>query len=135
MSAHPEVRHPHGNLPQPAGRIARWNDHLLTWVAEHILASMATFDAALILPLLALPAPTGVKITIGVISGSWFQWWALPALQRQQIKADAKRDAKADADHAAMTHIAVTVDALQKHLEAQDKVLAGLILQAQPPGK
>ena len=110
MRTHPEVTHPKDLLAPAGGVLARANDRLLTWVAEHVLASMVTFDAALVLPLLVLPAPAGVKITLGVISGSWFQWWALPALQRQQIKADAKRDAKADADHAALTSMHHALD-------------------------
>ena len=93
---------------------------MLTWLAEHVLASMLVFDAALILPLLAIPAPPDVKITLGVISGSWFQWWALPAIQRQQMKADAKRDAKYDADHQALTSIHHVVDEILSLVKGGD---------------
>lgn len=96
------------------------NDRVLDWLSEHVLASMLMFDVALIIPLVTIPMADSVKITLGVISGSWIQWWALPALQRSQVKADVKREAKADADHAAMTHIANTVDAILARLEAQE---------------
>lgn len=108
MKPHPQVPHPRDLTAAERG----WNDRLLSWLADHVLASKIMFDAALILPLLALPMSTAVKVTLGVVSGSWIQWWALPALQRSQMLADRKRDAKADADHVALTHIATQVDAL-----------------------
>ncbi len=108
---HPNVPHPREHLPaRELTRAAAWNDALLTWLTDHVLASTAMFDVALVLPLLVLPMPDSVKITLGVFSGSWIQWWALPALQRSQQKADVKRDAKADADHQALTHLATTLD-------------------------
>jgi predicted MFS family arabinose efflux permease len=105
---HPHVPHPRA-LP---AAVETRHDRLLGWLATHVLASKVMFDAALILPLLALPMSTAVKVTLGVVSGSWIQWWALPALQRSQVQADRKRDAKADADHQALTHIAHRVDAI-----------------------
>jgi hypothetical protein len=117
--SHPQVPHPLETLPpRSLSRLGKRNDTFLTWLATHILASMVMFDLALVLPLLTIPASNGVKITLGVISGSWIQWWALPALQRMQIKADAKRDAKADADHQAQTHIAVTGDEVLRMVSA-----------------
>jgi hypothetical protein len=120
LRTHPEVPHP----GRPArgtggGKLARWNDGLLDWLTDHILASVVMFDAALVVPLLALPMGTSVKVTLGVISGSWIQLWALPALQRSANRADRARDAKADADHRALSHIATTVD------EIRDAVTAG----------
>ncbi len=93
------------------------NDKVLDWLSEHVLASMLMFDIALIVPLLVIPMNDSVKITLCVISGSWIQWWALPALQRSQVKADKKREAKADSDHEALTHIANTVDAILAKIE------------------
>jgi len=46
----------------------------------------------LIVPLLTLEAPDAVKITLGVISGRWIQWRALPALQRSQNKTQAQNE-------------------------------------------
>ncbi|HRI45318.1 MAG TPA: hypothetical protein PLL78_11585 [Fimbriimonadaceae bacterium] len=115
---HPSVRHP-GRQLLSTGRadFIRWNDRLLTWLADHVLASILMFDIALILPLIAIPMSNSVKITLGVLSGSWIQWWALPALQRSQVRADRTRQAKIDSDHQALTHIAVTVDAILARVE------------------
>jgi hypothetical protein len=106
---HPEVPH-----PQKLTKALSLHDRTLSWLSAHILASRVMFDAALVLPLLVLPMSTGAKVTLGVISGSWIQWWALPALQRSQMEADQKRDAKANADHQALTHIAHIVDAIHQ---------------------
>lgn len=117
--SHPQVPHP-GPHPRGLGsrRPARWNDAAVDWLTDHVLASAVMFDTAFILPLLVLPLSTAVKVTLGVISGSWIQWWALPALQRSANRADRARDAKADSDHQALTHIAVTVDAIRAAVEA-----------------
>ena len=119
MTSHPHVRHPADILTEAArdrAAVVRWNDSALTWLAEHVLASMVMFDVALILPLMVLPMSDSVKLVLGVFSGSWIQWWALPALQRQAIKADAARAAKADADHESLGHIATVVDQILARL-------------------
>jgi hypothetical protein len=41
----------------------------------------------------------------------------LQSRQRSQVKADKKREAKADADHEALTHIANTVDAILEKIK------------------
>ena len=115
---------PHPLVPHPkdlAVHSRNANDRLLDWVTDHVLASRIMFDVALIVPLIALPLSTGVKVTLGVFSGSWIQWWALPALQRRANDADVKRDAKADADHMALSHIAVTADAILAALSAAQR--------------
>lgn len=86
------------------------NDLLLEWITNHVLASVWLFDVALIVPLLVIKAPDSIKITLGVISGSWIQWWALPALQRSQNKTQAQNDAKAEVDHETLTYLANTQD-------------------------
>jgi hypothetical protein len=122
---HPRVPHPSKRLiPEKQHWLLGRNDAVLDWLSEHVLASMLMFDIALILPLITLPLNDSVKITLGVISGSWIQWWALPALQRSQVKADLNRQAKADADHEAMTHIAHTVDEILRRLEGQSNAIA-----------
>lgn len=109
MKLHPRVPHPRDLAVHPDG----WHDRALDWVAAHVLASKIMFDVALLVPLLVLPLSTSVKVTLGVLSGSWIQWWALPALQRSSVRADVDRAAKADADHQALTHIAHVVDELR----------------------
>src|SRR5215470_6092350 len=116
MMPHAHVRHPHELLKQ--ARVTRkqnhkllyYNDVVLEWITNHVLASVALFDIALTLPLLVLPGPDSLKITLGVISGSWIQWWALPALQRSQNKTQAQNDAKAEVDHETLTYLATTQD-------------------------
>ena len=117
---HPHVIHPKDLRIQPTRHwIIGRNDWVLEWLSEHVLASMLMFDIALIVPLVVLPMPDSIKITLGVISGSWIQWWALPALQRSQVKADKARQVKEDADCAALTHIAHQVDKIYAKLESK----------------
>ena len=120
----PHSLRPHRHVPHPLQQTARArhpvvaiNARVLHWMSEHVLASVAMFDIALIVPLLSIPLSNNVKITLGVISGSWIQWWALPALQRSQVLSDKKHDRKADTDHRALTHIANTVDAIAELLQ------------------
>jgi hypothetical protein len=112
MQEHEKVRHPNEILEAAKAasmqnrKLYATNDKFLGWVTNNILASVFLFDIALIIPLLAIPASNTVKITLGVISGSWIQWWALPALQRSQNKIQAQNDAKADTDHETLTYMA-----------------------------
>lgn len=116
MSPHHHVHHPREILREARQARKRQNgllyanDMLLEWITDHVLASVALFDLALILPLLVIPGPETLKITLGVISGSWIQLWALPALQRSQNKTQAQNDAKAEADHETLTYLANTQD-------------------------
>ncbi len=111
---HHAVVHPR----ELAGGIVSRHDRVLEWIALHVLASRLMADAAIVLPLLVLPMNTAAKVTLGVRSGSWILWGGLPMLQRAANKADARREAKADADHAALTHIALAVDRIEDGLDA-----------------
>jgi len=84
------------------------------------------FDIALIVPLLTVPAPDSVKITLGVISGSWIQWWALPALQRSQNKTQAQNDAKAAVDHKTLTYLATLQDEQMTELKDITAIIKAL---------
>lgn len=112
MKQHIHVKHPAEILAakKEAKKLSNpllyLNDAVLEWITNHVLASVILFDIALIIPLLTLNAPDSVKITLGVISGSWIQWWALPALQRSQNKTQAQNDAKAEVDHETLTYLA-----------------------------
>ena len=116
MNSHKYVRHPKEILDRQKldrrrqNRILYINDSILEWITDHVLASVLLFDVALTVPLIVIPAPDSVKITLGVISGSWIQWWALPALQRSQNKTQAQNDAKAEADHETLTYLATLQD-------------------------
>lgn len=122
MHPHVKVRNPKDILAakaavKSANRVYHYNDVFLKWVTNHVLASVALFDVALVVPLLAIPASNTVKITLGVVSGSWIQWWALPALQRSQNKIQDQNDAKAEVDHETLTYLAHTQDEQTKRLE------------------
>lgn len=106
VRAHPSVPHPR-DLARPA-RLSKVND----WLTRHLALSLGSVTgmwAALTVPLVAFGVPPLLKV-LGLVSSYWVQLWALFVLQRSANAADAKREAKADADHAALSHIAVTTD-------------------------
>ncbi len=103
-----------------------YNDIVLEWITNHVLASVILFDIALIVPLLTLNGPDTVKITLGVISGSWIQWWALPALQRSQNKTQAQNEAKAEVDHETLTYLAKLQDEQMAELKGIAEILRNL---------
>jgi hypothetical protein len=105
-------------------RLYALNDKILTLITNHILASVTLFDVALILPLLVIPASNSVKITFGVISGSWIQLWALPALQRSQNRIQTLNDVKAKADHETLTYLATMQD---KQMEKLQRIEENLV--------
>ena len=132
MKQHDHVRHPKEllakakNEKKQANKILYYNDAVLEWITNHVLASVLLFDIALIVPLLVIPAPDSIKITLGVISGSWIQWWALPALQRSQNKTQAQNDAKAEVDHETLTYLATLQDEQMAELKGISDILKTL---------
>ena len=132
MTVHPHVRHPKEVIKEAKDRKRRehqllyYNDIVLEWITNHVLASVILFDIALIVPLLTLNAPDTVKITLGVISGSWIQWWALPALQRSQTKTQAQNEAKAQVDHETLTYLAKLQDEQMTELKGISEILRAL---------
>ena len=129
MHNHAHVRHPKEVVQEAKDRRRRehkllyYNDLVLEWITNHVLASVILFDIALIVPLLTLNAPDTVKITLGVISGSWIQWWALPALQRSQNKTQAQNEAKAQVDHETLTYLAKFQDEQMTELKGITEIL------------
>ncbi len=130
MDKHAHVRHPKELIQEAKNRTRRdngllyYNDIVLEWITNHVLASVILFDIALIVPLLTLNAPDTVKITLGVISGSWIQWWALPALQRSQNKTQAQNEAKAAVDHETLTYLAKLQDEQMTELKGIAEILS-----------
>jgi ABC-type multidrug transport system fused ATPase/permease subunit len=108
-------------------RIYALNDKFLLFMTNHVLASIVLFDVALIVPLLVIPASSSVKITLGVISGSWIQWWALPALQRSQNRIQALNDAKAKVDHQTLTYLANMQDEQMRKLDTIEEELKHIV--------
>lgn len=111
LEPHPNVPHPRLLLAIERGRASRLGA-AIGRIASTALGSMALFWTAFLVPLLALPAPDSVKLLVGIVFSSWFQAWALPVLQHSANLADAKREAKADADHIALTSLHYKVDQL-----------------------
>ena len=130
MDKHAHVRHPKELIREAKNRRRRdnrllyYNDIVLEWITNHVLASVILFDIALIVPLLTLNGPDTVKITLGVISGSWIQWWALPALQRSQNKTHAQNEAKAAVDHETLTYLAKLQDEQMTELKGIAEILS-----------
>ena len=129
MHNHAYVRHPREVVQEAKDRRRRehkllyYNDVVLEWITNHVLASVILFDIALIVPLLTLNAPDSVKITLGVISGSWIQWWALPALQRSQNKTHAQNEANAQLDHETLSYLAKLQDEQMTELKGITEIL------------
>lgn len=123
IPAHKQVRHPKDIIQAAKTKrkninpLVYKNDAFLEWITNHVLASIWLFDIALIVPLLLIKAPDSIKITLGVISGSWIQWWALPALQRSQNRTQAQNDAKAEVDHQTLTYITNLQDQQMEELK------------------
>ena len=123
MKPHKFVQHPNELLKACKKETSFIKEHIYyfqDYVGENILPKHLHFLVSFFVPLLIMPfvifypSSDEVKIItlfLALFAQSWIQWWALPALQRLQVKADEKREAKADVDHIAMTHIANQVDA------------------------
>ncbi len=110
--ANPYVQHP--SELNHVKQVSRFNQ----WVCDHLamlLGSVVGVYLALTIPLIALPIPAFMKIVM-LISSNWIQLWALFVLQRSANQADSKREAKADTDHEALTHIANVVEDNQRRL-------------------
>jgi hypothetical protein len=120
MKTNPHVKHVNELIEKKMKYwILEGIDKFLDVMGEIALPSIPHTLIALIVPLILVPyvlfSPNSDFTKIAVIlltlfAQSWIQWWSLPSLQRLQVKADAKRDAKADVDHEALTHIANQVD-------------------------
>lgn len=108
--SHPHVPHPRLLVAQRVG-LSRFSA-TVGRVASTVLGSMVLFWTAFLVPLLALPAPDGVKLVVSIVFSSWFQAWALPVLQHAANQAVVARAAKADADHLALTSLHHKVDQL-----------------------
>lgn len=108
--SHPHVPHPRLLVAQRVG-LSRFSA-TVGRVASTMLGSMVLFWTAFLVPLLALPAPDGVKLVVSIVFSSWFQAWALPVLQHAANQAEVARAAKADADHLALTSLHHKVDQL-----------------------
>lgn len=123
-ATHPAVRHPHASLNDALG------DRI-----NLVFGSMTTFWL-----LIAWQLGWMVLAELGIwlfkndaypfpfllFLSNLIQLWALPVLGNTQNRADEKRNAKADSDHTALTHIAVTADAILARLAPAPETAAEL---------
>jgi hypothetical protein len=108
------LRHP--RVPHPAELVSKRTSAFNAWVTDHLalaLGSVTGMYLALMVPLVAFRIALLLKI-LGLVSSYWIQLWALFVLQRSANMADVKRDAKADADHEALTSIHRVVDEIRR---------------------
>jgi len=110
------VKHPYHEYQKQRDKlhpVIQWNDKVLEWFADKGLGSILGFDLALIIPLLAIPAPEWFKVIVILISSTWIQLWALFALQRSQKKADTIRQIKADIEQETLQKILEDLEVLK----------------------
>lgn len=117
-TTHPRVPHPRGHESWSlrfADRIATaFGSMWMFWVLIGWQVSWMVL-ASLGAPLFrADPYP----FTFCLFLSNLIQLWALPILGTATNRADQRREAKADADHAAQVHIAHTVDDILARLTA-----------------
>lgn len=117
---HPHVPHPRLLLATKRAGTSRFNA-AVSRVASTTLGSIALFWLTFLVPLLTLPAPDSVKLLVSIVFSSWFQAWALPVLQRAANIADDKREAKADADHIALTAMHHKLDQLLRAASSRQR--------------
>ena len=70
MKENPHVKHPYSILKQcrnERNKLIILNDNLLEWIANHVLGSIIFFDMAIIIPLLAIPAPDYIKAIVIIL--------------------------------------------------------------------
>jgi len=113
-STHPSVQHPHESL-----------NNLLGDKISSLFGSMTTFWLLVCWQIgwIGL-AEAGVWLFKGdkypfaflLFLSNLIQLWALPVLGNTANRADVKRNAKADADHVAMTYLAQRADQIADHL-------------------
>jgi hypothetical protein len=110
---HPKVPHPKQYMKPPS-----FHDKLAVQLGK-ILGSMWFFYFCVLLDLAELPAVIQSHSAIAwvtYISQTVIQLLALPILQVYQNLLQSINDAKADADHAALTHMMGELNSIQDHL-------------------
>jgi hypothetical protein len=116
--SHPAVPHRDSLLKRPTTVLSRFNE----WSIDHlarVLGSSFGVWVAFAIPLLAFGVHP-LLIVLGLVSSYWIQLWALFVLQKSSNRDALKSSAKAEADHMAMTHIALQVDAIMAKIGESD---------------
>ena len=116
---HPHVPHPRDLLTAERNS----ND----WLMEHLsrlFGSPWTVWLFMAVPIVVEYWAVTFQNLVFFYSSAWIQLFALPLLTYIGNKAEKLRAAKADADHAALTSVHTTVDAVRVVNETQDGRLA-----------
>lgn len=106
---HFAVRHPSDLLARERGAAGRVND----WAATRLSAAFGlvwTVWLFMTIPLLVLLAPAGIRSVVFYLASGWIQLWALPLFVYVGNKLQRSADAQSDAQHQALTHIALAAD-------------------------
>ncbi|MCC3769757.1 DUF1003 domain-containing protein [Streptomyces sp. UNOC14_S4] len=112
--SHPQVRHPHASLNDRLGdRVsAAFGSMTAFWVlVGWQLGWMVLAEAGM-----GWFGSDRYPFAFLLFLSNLVQLWALPVLGNTANRADEKRRAKADADHEALTHIALQIDAIATHV-------------------
>ena len=114
---HEAVTHPRDLLVPERQRVGRLNE----WAATHLAAvfgAVWTVWAFFVSPLLVQLLPAAVQSHFSYYAQSWVQLFALPLFVWVGNRLQKSADAQSDAQHAALTHIANTVDEIKAAAEA-----------------
>lgn len=114
--SHPEVKHPRElRGDSRLDRVADWITNQIGNMRFFLLLGgfMLTW-MSVVGPRIGDPYPFTLLL---LIVGGVFQGLAMVAIMVSSNRADKKREAKADADHRSLTHIAKTADAILRRVK------------------
>jgi hypothetical protein len=120
QARHPRVQHAmHLRIRREQagmGTLARVND----WAATHLAAVFGiawTIWAFMVIPLVVLLLPAGVKSVVFYLASGWIQLFSLPLMIYVGNRLQRSSDAQSDVMHQAQTHIAQAVDVAVDRLD------------------
>jgi len=138
---HPEIELRKKRAPKPKkvvkeGPVARFNSFLGEKITEGVGTMWCAYAFALI-ALISLPEAihTGTSALISWIAQTFLQLVLLSIIMVGQKVEGAAADTRADDTYKDAEAILYEALEIQKHLQAQDEVLQGLIDSYQNPGK
>ncbi len=114
---HPKVKHPKFFIREKQG-LEKFNRDLAVYLGNK-LGSMGFFYICVVLDVAELPAVIASHSVIDwvtYIAQTVIQLVALPIISTQQNIQQENTSAKSEADHMALTHIAVTIDEIKANM-------------------
>lgn len=106
---HPHVPHPREYMTHHREGLG-WLNAMLASRLAVVFGSVWTIWVFVVVPLVALLMPQGVQTVVFFLASAWVQLFALPLFVWVANTTGAKQDAKAEADHQALSHIATRID-------------------------